>query len=199
MSAFIVSLLALSAALPEPGYVSIGSHDGVQVFMRQDSAIVDLAAVGEFDTSPAEVHAALIDYGAHPKYNKRLAESSVLSRRPGELLVYQYLKLPVIKDRDYALRVGWRDGDPHQLTFAIDGKQGPAPTNKTVRLTTLTGRWDLEPIRGGAATRAVYHVRIDFSGTVPRWMVRGGAAKDLPLVFAGMRRLIAEHRLISRR
>jgi hypothetical protein len=61
-------------------------------------------------------------------------------------------------------------------------------------MTVLEGRWDLEPIRDGNATRAVYHVQIDFAGSVPRWMVRGGAAKDLPGVYIGMRKLVDERR-----
>ncbi len=199
MTALMVSLLTLTAALPDPGYVSIGGKDGVQVYMREKSELIDLVAAGELDATVAEVHAALIDYDAHPKYNKRLAQSTVLSKRPGELIVYQYLKLPVIKDRDYALRVVWRDGDPRELSFSVDGTHGPAPTSKTVRLSTLTGHWVLEPIRGGTATRAVYHMTIDFAGSVPRYMVRGGAAKDLPQLFAGMRQLISQHRLFSRR
>ncbi len=194
MGALLASFLAVSAGLIEPTYVSIGGHDGVQVFLRKDTAAIELAAVGEFDAPPAEVQAALLDYGAHVRVNKHLAESTVLSRRPGEQIVYQHLKLPVISDRDFTLRVTWRDGDPRGLRFSIDGAHGPAPTKKAVRMTVLNGRWDLEPIRDGNATRAVYHVQIDFAGSVPRWMVRGGAAKDLPGVYMGMRQLISARR-----
>ena len=107
----------------------------------------------------------------------------------GEELVYQHLKLPVIKDRDFTLRVRWTEGKARGITFSIDSAHGPAATKKAVRLSTLTGRWDLEPIRDGNATRAVYHVQIDFAGSVPHWMVSGGAGKDIPGVFVGMRRL----------
>ena len=181
-------------ALIEPTYVSIGGHDGVQVYMRKDTGAIELAAVGEFDAPPSEVQAALLDYGAHVRVNKHLAESTVLSRVPGEQLVYQHLKLPVIKDRDFTLRIRWNEQGARNITFSIDGSRGPAPTKKAVRMSTLNGRWDLEPIREGSATRAVYHVQIDFAGSVPRWMVRGGAAKDLPGVYVGMRRLINDRR-----
>jgi hypothetical protein len=194
MGTLLVSLFAVSTGLLEPTYVSIGGHDGVEVYLRKDTAAIELAAVGEFDAPPAEVQAALLDYSAHGRVNSHLAESTVLSRRPGEQLVYQHLKLPVIKDRDFTLRVTWTDGDPRGLRFSIDGARGPAATKHAVRMSVLNGRWDLEPIRDGNATRAVYHVQIDFAGSVPRWMVRGGAAKDLPGVYIGMRRLVAEHR-----
>jgi hypothetical protein len=194
MGTVLLTLLAVSTGVIETSFAPIGGHDGVLVYLHKDAAIIELAAVGEFEAPPAEVQAALLDYGAHARINSHLAESRVLARRPGEQLVYQHLKLPVIKDRDFTLRVTWADGVARGLSFSIDGANGPAPTKKAVRMTLLNGRWDLEPIRDGSATRAVYHVQIDFAGSVPRWMVRGGAAKDLPGVYIGMRRLVAERR-----
>jgi hypothetical protein len=188
-------LLVAFLALIEATYTPIGGHDGVEVYMRKDTGAIELAAVGEFEAPPAEVQAALLDYGAHVRINKNLAESTVLSRTAGEQLVYQHLKLPVIKDRDFTLRVRWHEGSPRGITFGIDGAHGPAPTNKAVRMSTLNGRWDLEPIRDGNATRAVYHIQIDFAGSVPHWMVRGGAAKDLPGVYLGMRKLINDRHI----
>jgi hypothetical protein len=194
MNALLIALFAVSSSFVDPSYTPIGGHEGVEVFLRKDSGIIELAAVGEFDAPPAEVQAALLDYGAHARINKHLAESTVLERRPGEQVVYQHLKLPVIKDRDFTLRVNWSESAPRGLRFRIDGGVGPAPSGRAVRMTTLNGRWNLEPIRDGNATRAVYHVQIDFAGDVPRWMVRGGAAKDLPGVYVGMRQLIQDHR-----
>ena len=188
----IVSFLA--TILIEGGFVPIGGHDGVQVYLRKSASVIDLAAVGDFDAPPAEVHAALLDYAAHARVNAHLAESRVLSRRPGEQFVYQRLKLPVIKDRDFTLHVVWRDGEARGLRFTIDGTHGPPATDKAVRMTLLVGRWDLESLSDGRTTRATYHVQLDLAGSIPRGMVRGGAAKDLPSVFIGMRRLVAERR-----
>jgi hypothetical protein len=195
MGTILVSILAVSTGLLDASYVPIGGHDGIAVYQRTNAAIIELAAVGEFDAPRAEVQAALLDYGEHARINPHLAESTVVARGAHEMLVYQHLKLPVIEDRDFTLRVTWPEGAPRGLRFRIDGTQGPAPTEKAVRMTLLNGRWDLEPIRGGDATRAVYHVQIDFAGSVPRWMVRGGAAKDLPGVYIGIRRLISERRV----
>src|SRR5262249_52451185 len=159
-------LLLAFLAVIEPTYVSIGGHDGVEVYMRKDTGAIELAAVGEFDAPPAEVQAALLDYGAHVRINKHLAESTVLVRTSGQELVYQHLKLPVIKDRDFTLRVTWNEASARGIQFSIDGAHGPGATKKAVRMSTLNGRWDLEPIRDGNATRAVYHVQIDFAGSV---------------------------------
>src|ERR1700744_4950203 len=100
-------LLIAFLGLIEPTYASIGGHDGVEVYMRKDTGTIQLAAVGEFDPPPAEVQAPALNYGARVRVNKPRAESTVLERSPGEELVYQPLKLPVIKDRDFTLRVRW--------------------------------------------------------------------------------------------
>jgi len=189
MGSLLVSLLTLSTI--GAGYTPIGGQNGVQVFLRKDTGAIELAAVGEFDAPPAEVEAALLDYSAHPKINKHLAESTVLSRGPGELTVYQHLKLPVVKDRDFTLRVIYGE---RRVRFSVDGSHGPAPTNKAVRLSVLNGEWELEPIHGGTGTRAYYHIEIDLAGSVPRWMVRGGSAKDIPGLYDGMRTLIQQRR-----
>jgi hypothetical protein len=195
MGSLLVSLLTLSTI--GTGYTPIGGQNGVQVFLRKDTGAIVLAAVGEFDAPPAEVQAALLDYSAHPKINKHLAESTVLSRAAGELVVYQLLKLPVVKDRDFTLRVTFSE---QRVGFSVDGNHGPQPTKKAVRLSVLNGEWELEPIRAGTGTRAYYHLEIDLAGSIPRWMVRGGCAKDIPGLYDGMRTLIQQRRItLSRR
>jgi hypothetical protein len=190
MGTLLLSLLTFSLPF-DARFTPIGGRDGVEVYQNQRTSEIELAALGEFDAPVAEVQAALLDYGGHVRINKHLAESTVLSRNGSEMLVYQHLKLPVVKDRDFTLHVTWAG---QSVSFRIDPSRGPAPSAKAVRMSLLVGRWDLEPIRGGTATRAVYRVRIDFAGSVPRWMVRGGAAKDIPGVYSGMRTLILARR-----
>jgi hypothetical protein len=189
MGSLLVSLLTLSTI--GAGYTPIGGHNGVQVFLRKDTGTIDLAAVGEFDAPLSEVEAALLDYSAHPRINKHLSESTILSRGASQLVVYQHLKLPVVKDRDFTLLVSFSD---RKVRFSVDGSHGPAPTNKAVRVSLLNGEWELEPIHGGTGTRAYYHIEIDLAGSIPRWMVRGGSAKDIPGLYDGMRTLIQQRR-----
>jgi hypothetical protein len=193
MFATLITLAQLVTIPTAAGYVPIGGHDGVAVYQRPNAALIDLAAVGEFDAPPAEVQAALLDYDAAARITKHVAESRVLERHGGELVVYQHLKLPVISDRDYTLRVNAVEG-ARGLRFRIDGSVGPGPIANRVRMTVLNGRWDLEPVAGSTRTRATYHVQLDFAGDVPRWMVRGGAAKDLPNMYLGVGRLILDRR-----
>jgi hypothetical protein len=195
MGALVVSLLVVSQALVGPGFIRIRERDGVEVYLRkQNPRIIELAAVGEFDAPPAEVQAALLDCKEHPRFVHTLAECRVLERGRGEMILYQRLDLPVIKDRDFALRVLSNQGDTRVVRYSIIAGKGPPPSGKAVRLTLMTGRWVLEPIRGGTATRATYQVQIDMAGSIPPSLVRSGAGKDIPGLFQGMRKFVAERR-----
>ena len=98
----------------------------------------------------------------------------------------------MISDRDFTLHAKWGQRGPAlTLQFAVDNARGPQPRDGIVRLSTLQGSWLLEPIRGGAATHARYHVQIDLAGSVPKWMVSGGAAKNIPKLFDGLRKQAA--------
>ena len=110
--------------------------------------------------------------------------------------MYQRLNLPVISDRDFTLVVHWgHEPGTQWVTFDAASAQGPPPRRGIVRVTEHSGSWQLVPVEGGRATFVRFQSRIDFSGSVPRWMVRGGAAKELPNLFANLCRLTdARHR-----
>jgi hypothetical protein len=192
-------LYAITALLPEPGYQAAGGHDGVAVYVGGDRRVVELAAVGVVQAPPAEVLEALLAYDHHPRIASRLQESTILSAEDGELIVYQRLRLPIAHDRDYTLRVRFRRGPAASLQFRVAPAEGPPPRKHVVRMAVLEGRWDLQPIGDGRATRAIYHVRMDFGGALPKGMVRSGAARELPDLFLGYARLVAEARAEVRR
>jgi hypothetical protein len=188
-----LALLPLLVANGTPGYKHVGGKHGVEVFRQEKSPTIDLIAVGDIDASPARVRAVLLDYGNARALTDHLAESRVLATKPREIMVYQRLKLPIVSDRDYTMRSQWGErGDMLWTRFAVDNSQGPAQRHGTVRVSTLSGGWDLTPIRDGMATHAVYRVRIDLAGSIPQWMVSGGAAKDLPKLFEGVRKQVRQ-------
>jgi hypothetical protein len=171
------------------GYKRVGGDHGVEVYRQMASPVIELMAEGDIDTPPFVVREVLLDYAQAGKITKRVAESHILNRGDHELIVYQRLSLPIVTDRDYNQRVTWgTSGDTSMIRFAVDNEHGQGGRPGVVRVNVLSGGWDLKPIRGGTATHALYHVRIDLSGSIPRWMVSGGAAKDLPKLFDGLRR-----------
>jgi hypothetical protein len=173
-----------------PNYKHVGGAHEVEVYRQPQPEAIDLIAEGDIDAPPEVVRAVVLDYANADALSDHVSESRVLSTGARDLMVYQRLKLPVIADRDFTLHVVWGSRSGQLWTrFTVDNTRGPAERDGIVRVSLLTGGWDLAPIRGGQATHAVYRVQIDLAGSIPRWMVSGGAAKDLPKMFEAIRRV----------
>ena len=189
-------LLALGVALLAVGQGSfkhVGGRNGVEVYRLTYSSVIDLLAEGEIDAPPAVVRDVVLDFPNAPRVTDNVAESRVLQKADRDIFVYQRLKLPIISDRDFTLHATWKTRGPVILTqFAVDNGHGPQARDGIVRLSMLQGGWELTPIRDGMATHARYRVQIDLAGDVPKWMVSGGAAKNLPKLFEGVRKLARE-------
>ncbi|MCU1276535.1 MAG: Collagenase [bacterium] len=180
--------LPLLAGTPA-NFKHVGGKNGVEVYRQMNSPAIDLFAEGDIEAPPSVVRDVLLDYPNASKVTDNVAESRVLQKSDREIIVYQRLKLPIISDRDFTLRATWgARGQVLTMQYAVDNSRGPAEREGIVRLSMLQGRWDLQPIRGGAATHARYRVVIDLAGSVPKWMVSGGAAKNIPKVFDGVRK-----------
>jgi hypothetical protein len=186
--ALVLATLLLGGA-GFPGYKHVGGKNGVEVYRLTSSPVIDLVAEGDFDAPPSVVQRVILDYDHSRELSDRVAESRVLARSSGELTVYQRLDLPVVSDRDYTLRTRYgARGELRWTRSVVDNTRGPQPRQGVVRVPTLNGGWDLAPTKGGTATHAVYRVQIDMAGAIPMWMVSGGAAKDLPKLFEGVRK-----------
>lgn len=183
---------AVTLALSAAGFHPIGNHDGVEVYRRDGNVGIELGAEGDLPASPERVRAVLLDYQSHPKWVRHLAESRVLDRGEDSLDVYQRLALPLISDRDFTLHVTW-GASPEGLwiRFAAVTDRGPAPKPGIVRVTVHEGSWMLRPIDGGRATHAVYRFHLDLGGSLPGWMSKGRAGKDLPHLFDAIRHQLA--------
>jgi hypothetical protein len=181
-------LTTLLAAFPGPDFVATGGEHGVAVFRRSDGHAIELAAEGEIDAPPERVRAVLLDYGRHPTWVKHLSTSVVLVRESSSLLVYQRLALPIIEDRDFTLLVSWgADGDELWTRFSTANERGPGPLKHVVRVQLHEGEWRLGPIDGGRRTRARYRFRMDLGGSLPGWLGRSRAGKDVPALFDAIR------------
>jgi hypothetical protein len=56
-----------------------------------------------------------------------------------------------------------------------------------VRVATHEGSWRLDPIDGGRRTHATYELKLDLAGSLPSWLGRGRAGKDVPALFDAIR------------
>jgi hypothetical protein len=191
-----MALATVLLAAGVPGYKHVGGDKGVKVYRQMQSPAIDLMADGELEAPPTAVLAVVTDYAQARALSDHVAESRVLWTANRELMVYQRLDLPIVADRDFTLHARWgQKGDQRWVTFAVDNSRSPAARGGVVRVSTMNGSWVLVPIRGGTATRAVYRVRIDLAGSIPKWMVSGGAAKDLPKLFEGVRKQLRKRQM----
>ncbi len=190
MSALSLSLSlfwALISGLAQAGFRPIAESNGVQVFSH-DGKDIELGAEADIDAPPTAVRRLLLDYSNHPKWVKGLVESRILATTPSTLDVYQRLDLPVLADRDYTLHVTWgAEGDRMWLQFAAVKSGGPPTVKNVVRVHVNDGSWLLTPINGGRGTHAVYRFRLDLGGSLPGWMGKGRAAKDVPHLIENIR------------
>jgi hypothetical protein len=189
-------LVPLERPLEAVGYELIRVKHGIKVYKFHTGKDIRLAAEGIIPAPVADVREIVTDYEAQQGNVDRVTESRVIQRGADGLMVYQHLNLPVIADRDFILKVRWgHDSGTQWVVFDALRGMGPPPRDGIVRVTHHRGSWQLRPVEGGRATVVRFHTNIDFAGSVPRWMVRGGAAKELPHLFVNLCRLInPQHR-----
>jgi hypothetical protein len=112
----------------------------------------------------------------------------VLKRDASSLDVYQRLNLPILDDRDYTIHVCWGDdGDLRWLQFSTANERGPGPVKKVVRVVLNEGSWRFYGVDGDRATYAVYKFTLDLGSSLPAWLGRGRAAKDITKLFENVR------------
>lgn len=185
-----MSLFALLST-PPVGYELVGKRADVTVYRKPGVSGIELFAEGDIGAPPLEVQQVLLDYAHHRRFVKDLAESRIVLRSREAFWVYQRLDLPMIADRDFTLRVTWgQTGADLWTHFVCDNDLGPPPRDGVVRVSVHEGHWALVPSADGQTTRARYQVHLELSGTLPAWMARSGAAKEIPALFEGLRRQV---------
>jgi hypothetical protein len=193
MRALLLTALMSFVPTPPAGFQPVGQRAEVMVYKRSGASGVELYAEGDIAAPPSRVQAVLLDYAHHSRFVKDVAETRILRRDETALWVYQRLDLPMIADRDFTLRVTWgQEGEVLWTRFTCDNNQGPPPQPGVVRVSVHDGQWHLAPIAGGTATHARYQVHLELAGSLPGWMARSGATKEVPALFEGLRREVQQ-------
>ena len=188
-------LTPLDVTLESQGFALVGQAHGVKQYKHRSAKIVRIAAEGVIPAPVADVREMVLDYRRQEGKVDRVRHSRVLRQGTGWLNVYQRLQLPVISDRDFTLHVTWGEAKPTQwVIFDAISSEGPPPQRGVVRVTEHSGSWQLKPVEGGRATFARFQTRIDLNGSLPRWLARSGAGKELPTLFSNLCRLIDARR-----
>jgi hypothetical protein len=176
-------------SIPGGNFEQSAKKGGVTVYQHRASEIIHGGAEGRIPAPPDQVLAALLDYKGQAGKIAHLSESRVLSKEGGSMLVYQRLNLPVIDDRDFTLQVkSGKDGNSLWVSFwAVSGKANEK--EDVVRVSHHRGGWELMPVDGGKATLVRFETSLDIAGSVPQFLARSGAGKELPDLFRAMCKL----------
>jgi hypothetical protein len=109
------------------------------------------------------------EYVAFVPYLKRL---EILAEGDDWKLVYEQVAMPLVKDRDYTVRLTRAATTATGRCEVVfhSSPDGPPVRDDHVRARSIEGSWIIEPEPGGGS-RAVYTVRNDPGGTIPAWIV----------------------------
>ncbi len=196
--------LCLYAVLPAfflPGELSSatawraeGQVRGVAISsrVRPGSTLKEFRGIGLIKAAPAVVHAVIEDREKYPSFMPYTAESRIVKRRGSVLFNYQRLALPMMKDRDYTVRVRRsRERSPAGPVFFIRweaaDETGPPPRPGITRVHLCEGSWRLEPVSEGV-TRATYTIYTDTGGAVPAFVANFGGRIGIGKLFEAVRR-----------
>jgi len=124
------------------------------------------------DAPPAVVAAAARANIADPAAAQSNMKKTVLHDDGEVVVVYTYIDLPLVSDRDVTTRAR-RSFDPQTGTYRVEWRatdEGPTPRKGVVRLEQSSGFWAFAPLEGGR-TRATYESHTEIAGSIPIWLV----------------------------
>lgn len=120
----------------------------------------------EIDAAPGRVMSVITDFTAYPEFLPEMQAVEVLRTAPAEWEVRFTVR--VIRELTYALRL--RQPSPERLDWTLI--EGAFKAND--------GGWELEPLDGGARTRATYRIDLQVGMFVPGNIVRSLTQRSLP-------------------
>ena len=167
--------------------------DGIHVRARISQSLGqgETLATGRIDAPVDKVWATLVALDQYKDYMPYMRQSRVVKRSAQHIWQYCRTDTPVVSDRDYTLRFTLTKGDqskPWMIHFTQDNAAGPASIPGVVRLSVVTGSWELKPIKGGRATQATYRLKTNPGGSVPLWLAHLGNKRAIPDILRAVRK-----------
>jgi len=116
------------------------------------------------------------DYDQFVPYTKK---NRILKDAPTERVVYSQLSLPIVKDRDFTVRIRSENDEQSGLYLVLSegaDKDGPPESPSYVRIRATKASWTLEPTSDGGAD-VTYVVGSETGGILPQW-IQSTAQRD---------------------
>ena len=126
------------------------------------------------------------------------ASHDVLRDDGDVIVVYSYIHMPVVADRDVITRAEL-SRDPatgiHRMRWRVSD-EGPPPRPGVVRLTDSSGAWEFSPVADGR-TQVVYENHTDIGGSIPAWIVEPMMDDTVVQNFVRLRERVERERRMS--
>jgi hypothetical protein len=170
------------------------TDDGITVYSRESGHenLREFFAECRINNSAYKVFLSAMSRETYNELNKYLVEYKIMKTAdPSLWYSYQRVSFPVIKDRDYTLRLKSKvnplSGE-HAISWVIDNDQGPPPQNDVVRVTLSKGAVTMTPEKDGEHCLLTYQIMFDPGGAVPKWLVNYANKRALPDIIRVIRK-----------
>ncbi len=171
--ALAVSLVAMSAQASPQDWSTYKAKQGVTYEKRAVAGsrffeyhAHTVVAMGPTALSDL-IWAAIVNH-TPPTVQKRV----IVSRSDQEIVVYDQIHVPVIRDRDVAIRIHKNvAGTTATIDFQTANELAPPESKAYVRLPVVRGGWRLTP--SGSGTLLEYSCYSEPGGSVPAFLARG--------------------------
>ncbi len=191
----------MSAAEPEstPGeWKLISNSENVALYRRTrpGAGHYETKAIGEIAASTDLVRAVLDDVDSYSQFMPYTIESRIIKRDGDSIVGYQRISTPMVRDRDYTLRVRTTsktgpNGTSYFTRWQTENGLGPEERPGIIRVHLCEGSWTLEPI-GPNSTRATYMVYTDSGGAIPDFIKNVGSQIGIRKLFGAVRKQVRD-------
>lgn len=185
-----VAVAALLTTAPGAGWVSSDSVGSLQVATRPrpESAVLEVLAVGTVSAPPEAVWSVLTNLGRYPQTMPHVARTQLLREEAGTAQHwYVALDLPVVSNRDYAIRLRFADGERRRRASWTVSALSPPAVPGHVRITQNEGYWEVEPAAGGHS-KVTYYLFVDAGGRIPKFLTNRLNRDAVPDLFRSVER-----------
>ncbi len=167
-------LLACTSQAGDGEWERLGEREGIVIERRSvgHSSIRELRLTARSPLPPAVLMATIWRHEEYAQFLPYLKRLDVLRDEGDAKLIYEQIRLPLVKDRDLTVRVT-RTVSPDTGTYEVASlavpDEGPPESRDYVRLRTSLARWSLAPGPDGG-TAVTYTIRTDAGGRLPAWI-----------------------------
>ncbi|MBL8953766.1 MAG: hypothetical protein JNK82_23525 [Myxococcaceae bacterium] len=183
---FALSLSGRAAVGAEPEWETVidGPPFTVKNRVREGSDVKEVWGEGDLEASPLDIQTALLDPKSFNTFMPSVHQAKEVgtAEADGSFYVYTQLSLPMLSNRDYAVRI-WNDELVKPDGTGAFRQHWKAAPNKVedadgfIRVKVNDGSWAITPVGDGSKSHVVYKFATDPGGSIPGWAKNMGNKK----------------------